>query len=310
MCGYSFIKFKFFCFSWLQYAAIPDAPTTHHIHTTHTNPMRHVNEFLQHITLPVMPEVAHHLIRTLNDEKSALSDLQALVAQDPTLTTQVLRLANSAGVGMQHQVSSLEHALALLGTNQVRALAISACMNVAFPVAEGFDRREFWKNCMSCAGYAHWMADQLGHQADNAWLCGMMLRLGELLIATHEPHTLAVIERQPHIPGQRWSREASVLGFTEAQVMAELAHRWTFPQTIVDGLRQADAPLLVDALNPLSGVVHLGSWLADMPFCAPEVIDLLPAPLLERLGLDPQWMRDTLPQPEAFFEMAQEADAA
>jgi len=276
--------------------------------------MRHVNEFLQHITLPVMPEVAHHLIRTLNDEQSDLSDLQALVAQDPTLTTKVLRLANSAGVGMQQQVSSLEHALALLGIDQVRALAISACMNVAFPVAEGFDRREFWKNCMSCAGYAHWMAEKLGHDlghnANDSWLCGMMLRLGELVIASHEPHTLAVIERQPQLPGQRWSREAFVLGFTEAQVMAELARRWTFPQTIVDGLRQADAPLAANALNPLSGVVHLASWLADMPFCAPEVIDLLPTPLLERLGLDPQWMRDTLPQPEEFFEMAQEADAA
>ncbi len=272
--------------------------------------MRHINEFLQHIALPVMPEVAHPLIRTLNDDQVALSDLKDLVAQDPTLTTQVLRLANSAGLGMQHQVSSLEHALALLGTDQVRALAISACMNVAFPVAAGFDRREFWKNCMSCAGYAHWMAEKLGHNTNGAWLCGMMLRLGELLIALHEPHTLAVIERQPHIPGQRWSREASVGGFPEAQVMAELAQRWTFPQTIVDGLRQADAPLAADALNPLSGVVHLASWLADMPFCAPEVIDLLPAPLLERLGLDPQWMRDSLPQPEEFFEMAHEADAS
>jgi HD-like signal output (HDOD) protein len=272
--------------------------------------MRHVNEFLQHITLPVMPEVAHQLILTLNDNHAALSDLQALVAQDPTLTTKVLRLANSAGVGMQQQVSSLEHALALLGTDQVRALAISACMNVAFPVAEGFDRREFWKNCMSCAGYAHWMAEELGHEADNAWLCGMMLRLGELLIASHEPQTLAVIERQPQLPGQRWSREASVLGFTEAQVMAELAHRWSFPLAIVEGLRHANNPLVLNTLHPLSGVVHLGSWLADMPFCAPEVIDLLPAELIERLGLDPEWMRDNLPQPEEFFEMAQEADAA
>lgn len=259
--------------------------------------MSELSAFFQNVKLPVMPEVAHALIRTLHDEDVTLAQVRELIAKDPALTAQVLRAANSAALGLRREIGTLDGAIAMLGLAQVRTLALTACMHVAFPVVPGLDRRAFWRNCMACAGYAQWLAGGIGLDVQQAWLAGMMLRLGELLILQHRPDVLAAIERQPQIPGERWAREQAALGFTEAQVTAELAHRWHFPAVIVRGLNAAAAPL--------GGVLHLASRLADMAFSEPEVVDALPADVIAALDLNADWMRRRLPSPDSFFDIDQ-----
>ena len=266
--------------------------------------MSDLSAFFQTVKLPVMSEVAHALIRTLHDEDITIASVRDLIAKDPVLTAKVLRAANSAAMGLRREISSLDAAVAMIGMSQVRTLALTACMNVAFPVVSGLDRNEFWRSCMSCAGYAQWLAGGVGIDVQEAWLAGMMLRLGELLIIQARPDSLAAIERQPQIPGDRWNREMQALGFTEAQVTAELAHRWHFPSGIVRGLNTASDPLGSQPLCQLGGVVHLASRLADMAFGEPEVIDALPPDVIASLALDPAWMRSKLPPRDSFFDIS------
>ena len=266
--------------------------------------MSDLSAFFQSVKLPVMPEVAHALIRTLHDEDVTIAQVRDLIAKDPVLTAKVLRAANSAAMSLRREVSSLDAAIAMVGMSQVRTLALTACMNVAFPVVPGLDRNEFWRNCMACAGYSQWLAGGIGLDTQQAWLAGMMLRLGELLIVQVRPETLAEIERQPQIPGDRWSREQHVLGFTEAQVTAELAHRWHFPAAIVRGLNTASAPLSSPPLSQLGGVLHLASRLADMAFSEPEIVDALPQDVIAALDLNLDWMRNKLPARDSFFDIS------
>jgi HD-like signal output (HDOD) protein len=118
------------------------------------------------------------------------------------------------------------------------------------------------------------------------------------------PDTLAELERQPQIPGDRWAREQQVLGFTEAQVTAELAHRWNFPAAIVRGLNTASDPLATRPLSQLGAVLHLASRLADMAFSNPEIIDALPQEVISALDLNQDWMRNKLPDRESFLDLS------
>jgi len=266
--------------------------------------MSDLSEFFQSVKLPVMPEVAHALIRTLHDEDVSITQVRDLVAKDPVLTAKLLRTANSAAMGMRREIGTLDAAISMVGLSQVRTLALTACMNVAFPVVPGLDRTEFWRNSMACAGYAQWLAGGIGLDAQQAWLSGMMLRLGELLIVQAKPDSLIVLERQPQIPGDRWAREQQLLGFTEAQVTAELAHRWHFPPEIVRGLNTASAPLASQPLSQLGGVLHLASRLADMAFSEPEIVDALPQEVVSALDLNLDWMRSKLPSRDSFLDIS------
>lgn len=266
--------------------------------------MPDLSAFLQSVKLPVMPEVAHALIRTLHDENVSIVAIRDIIAKDPTLTAKVLRAANSAGIGLRREVSSLDNAIALIGISMIRTLALSACMNVAFPVVQGLDRAEFWRNSMACAGYAQWLAGGLNMEPQQPWLAGMMLRLGQLLIGQHAPATLAEIEKLPHMPGERWKREQALLGFTETQITAELARRWNFPRAIARGLDAASNPLGTPPIDPLGGVLHLAGWLADMPFAEPAIMDALPGDVINALGLNPDWMRNNMPSQDSFFDLS------
>jgi HD-like signal output (HDOD) protein len=298
--------------------------------TTPPQTPAHLAVFFRAVKLPVMPEVAHALIRSLQDRDITAAQVGALVAQDPVLTAKVLRAANGVAMGLQREVESLSSAISLLGLTQVRLLALAACMNVNFPVAPGLNRAQFWRNCMACAGYAQWLAEQalatqpaLRDRLDpqQAWLAGMMLRLGELLIIQSQPQALALIERLPNVPGSRWASERQALGFTEVEVTAELAQRWHFPDTMVGALQVTAAPLAWPAstpahalLNPLGGVLHLASHLADLnsaslqandaPVLVPETLDLLPAEVLSALGLTAQALRAQPPARTSFVDLS------
>lgn len=255
------------------------------------------------IKLPVMSEVAHALIRTLHDEEVSIATVREIISKDPTLTAKVLRAANSARMGLRTEVNSLDSAITMIGMSQIRTLALSACMNVSFPMVAGLNRAEFWHNSMACAGYAQWLAGGIGQDSQLAWLTGMMARLGELIIGQANPDSLQIIEKMPHVPGERWQRELKLLGFTETEVTAELARRWNFPTDIIEALDAAAKPMLAKPFSALGGVVHLAGWLADMANVDAQSLNKLPGDVVKALELNHDWMLNRLPQPDTFFDI-------
>ena len=249
-----------------------------------------------------MPEVAHCLIRTLGNPEAPISLVRDAIAEDPALTAKLLRLANSARFGMSRRIGSIDDAVILIGTAQVRTLALSACLADAFPVIPGLDRKAFWQGSLACASYADWLAGGLGADAQQAWLTGFMLRLGELVMAQAVPGCLLQIEREPSAPGSRWQREIDFLGFSEGQVTAELARRWNFPIEIVRGLDTAATPMAASSFCRLGAIVHVSGLLAEMAPSSPEALDQLPTDVIDALQVDRIWMRSRLPQPEAFMD--------
>lgn len=261
-----------------------------------------VSELFKNVQLPTMPEVAQSLIKSLNDEDAPVSVVRNAIIKDPGLTVKLIRLANSARFGLSRQISSVDEAIAMLGMGQVRTLALGSCLNSAFPVAEGLDRKVFWSESMASAGYAQWLASGIGADSQEAWLTGFMMRLGELCMAQAVPGCLKEIEKQPHYPGGRWEREIGSIGLSEGQVTAEMARRWNFPDSIVNGLDHSADPLTSKPFSRLAAVVHVAELLAEMAPESADVIDDLPADVLTKLQIDLNWMRKRMPMMEVMAD--------
>ena len=264
--------------------------------------MSQMADFFQNLTLPTMPEVAHELIRSLNDDDAPLAQVRNAIAKDPALAVKLLRLANSARYGASRSVSTIDDAIALVGASQVRTLALSACLNDAFPVVPGLNRDTFWRESQICGSYAQWLANSIGSDSDQAWLTGFMVRLGELVMAQNIPGCLEQIEKMPQHPGARWERESAVLGFTEGQVTAEMARRWQFPEAVVQALEASADPMAARPFSRLGAVLHVAELLTESGASAPDPVDGLPADVLAALHVDADWMRSRLPQAQAFVD--------
>lgn len=264
--------------------------------------MPSIDVFFESVKLPSIPDLAHSLITSLNNPDTSVEEVSELIARDPAITAKLLRLANSAQFGLPRGVGSVEDAITMVGMNKVRTLALGACLSGAFPEIPGLDSRSFWKSSMACAGYAEWLARKVGVDAQQAWLTGMMLRLGELLMVQAQPQDLQTIEQQPSAPGARWQREKRLLGFSEGELTAELARRWNFPVAMVQALQRADEPLVEHGFSRLGAILHLAGLLADSPEVGPQQVAELPAEVLTRLMLPQEWLTGHLPDNANFID--------
>lgn len=266
--------------------------------------MATLDAFFASVQLPTMNQVAHALIRTMNNEKATVEEVSKVISDDPALTAKVLRLANSAQFGLPRGVGTVDEAIQMVGMDKIRTLCLGACLNAAFPPMRGLDAAEFWRSSTACAGYAQWLAVPLGIDGQVAWLSGLMSRLGELLIAQARPDSLAEIERLPHLPGGRWEREQQLVGFSETEITAELARRWNFPMQIVQALQRAADPITEQAFSRLGAVLHLAGLMADTPNAQAAIIDTLPVEVVDALRLDVDTLRAKFPAASGFVNVA------
>jgi len=260
-----------------------------------------LDAFFATVKLPSISDVTQQLIKTLNDEDAGVKEVRNIIAQDPALTAKLLRLANSAQFGLPRGVASLDEAIQMVGMAKVRALSLGACMHESFSALKGLDPHTFWQTSMACAGYTQWLAGALDMDSQQAWLTGMMLRLGELLIGQANPQALAEIEALPYQPGDRWQREKRLIGFSEGQITAELARRWNFPMQIAQALERSFDPLVEQAFSRLGAVLNLAGTLADIPDADAQAVDKLPQDVIAKLGLDVSWMKAQFPAPDSFI---------
>lgn len=266
--------------------------------------MTDISKFLQTVKLPVMPEVAHALIRTLNDEDADVITVRDVIAKDPVLTATLLRMANSAIFGLSRTVETLDSAVSVVGMSQIRARALSVCLASVFKFPPSLNRLDFWRNSMVSAGYAKWLAGSIGMDEQMAWLTAMMLRLGQLSIAEFSPTMLGQIEQLPRAPGERWTRERDLIGFDEGEITAEIASRWDFPDVVIEGLRRAGQPMAGGAFSHLAGVVHLAAHIADNAEPGPGMLSDLPLAVVLALKLDLLKIQTSMPDADSLSDIS------
>jgi HD-like signal output (HDOD) protein len=238
--------------------------------------------------LPVMPETAVQLMRTLERDDTSMNEVAALIERDPSLAVKVLRVANSAAVGAQREVANLRDAANLIGMRHLRDLSMAACVANIFPTDGSFDRERFWRHGLATAGHAKVLADLCNMDPDTAYIAGLVMRIGRVLMLMVEPEIVARCDELNDSPDSLIGHEVEWLGCSHLEVSAALAKRWNFPKEIVDALVAARDPLGTQPFSPLGAVLRLASTLADAgDLKLPEVDTLLALQpgLIARLNL-------------------------
>ena len=68
--------------------------------------------------LPTVPSVVAQMAAMLDDDSSGAAEFEQVVRPDPSLTANLLKLANSPFFGARRQISSVRQAIAFLGTER------------------------------------------------------------------------------------------------------------------------------------------------------------------------------------------------
>jgi EAL and modified HD-GYP domain-containing signal transduction protein len=119
------------------------------------------------------------LLTELNDVETDIDRLEPIVKSDVALSLKLLRYLNSAGFGLRHQVSSIGHALRLLGERPFKRWATVMALHIL-----GSDKaHELMVQTVVRARFAELVAHAagLGRRADEAFIVGLFSTLDAML---------------------------------------------------------------------------------------------------------------------------------
>lgn len=220
--------------------------------------------------LPTLPHILLKLIKACHKETATTREISQIISKDASLSAKLLRLVNSAYYGLANRVTSIEQALALLGTNTVQNVAVSASVYQAFHKAEegsDFKLKLFWRQSLICATLARLIAGKASYTApEEAFLSGLLHDVGKLVLWVNFPGEYGeILKSYRDNPDLLLARETR-LGATHCEVGAWVIARWNLPSFMADAVLYHHDPVhrILDAL-PLVKIVSVASTLCSDP---------------------------------------------
>jgi HD-like signal output (HDOD) protein len=189
------------------------------------------------------------LLATLSREDVSFAKISDVIEKDPVLAGNVLGLVNSSLYSRSGNISSIRHAVSLLGVSKLRNVALSMSVNRMWEkmrTPPSWAPKKFNKHGLAVA----MLADAISQEAplnypEGAFVAGLLHDLGKLMIAVCMPREYDAIERlmiQTERPLVECEME--VMGVTHAEMSGECLQAWNLPVAIEAAARYHHTPEL------------------------------------------------------------------
>jgi putative nucleotidyltransferase with HDIG domain len=218
--------------------------------------------------LPTLPIVLNEIHKALHKEDANVLDVEELMSGDKSLTTTVLRVANSAHFGLPQRVYSLNQAISIMGFNDVQQIVLTASVISSFDNVSNsfFTLHNFWRHSIGVALATSRIGQELGIRGEDRILytCGLLHdigKVGNLLLDTKG--YLQLIQKSmetgddlDHLEKEEVFPEHSMLG--EA-----ICERWQLPSIIHRAIRFHHEPdtdkrgFLPEEINQTADCIYL-----------------------------------------------------
>ncbi len=197
--------------------------------------------------IPAFPKTVNDALRILDDPGSTTTQVGKVIRFDPILTANILKAANSAYFGLPRQVSSVETALALLGTRQVREILIMAASRPYLDreiYGYGMRQHDLWAHSLGCAALSEVVARHSGFASSDLLFTSALLHdIGKYVMNEHVGVRAEEIQLQARVNALTFTEaEWRVLGTDHAILGSEVLRLWEFPREIVRAVRKHHDP--------------------------------------------------------------------
>src|SRR5579863_7288597 len=188
-------------------------------------------------SLPPFSPILTRLMASLAEEDVSFSALGDLIEKDAVVAANILHLVNSALYARVGTISSVRHAISLLGTTKLRnavlGMSIARVWNrVRMPATWSMAR--FNMHSAAVAVLSDLLAQRLPVEyPEGAFVAGLLHDTGRLLIALALPEEYECI-RELYTASDRPMTECEqqILGYTHAELSADALKYWNLPEEI------------------------------------------------------------------------------
>jgi putative nucleotidyltransferase with HDIG domain len=243
---------------------------------------------------PSMPKAGVKLRALLSEEDVSVEKIEKILRQDPGLAANVLRLANSAFFGLPSKVTSLKHAVMLLGIKRFAKIAVGACMQKSMDGSVegyGLSPGQLWLHSIGVSTIAEALAKNRKLPESSDFFTPALLHdLGKLVLSRFLRAEQSQIDSLVADGVPIVIAEKEVLKTDHAEIGALILTKWSFPDDIINAVRWHHYPEGSENSNHHPEIVYLANLM-----CQPDSSSEsggehnLPYPsVLEKLSLEPE----------------------
>lgn len=181
--------------------------------------------------LPPLPKSIQRINQMIDRRETTLDAVGQEIASDPALAIQVLQMVNSSFYGYAKEVSSVKHAVVLLGLNVIRTLVSSSWIT---SLVKGFSLG-FHHHSLATARASFVISRSLGvGEPEQISTLGLLHDLGKVIMCRYLPLEFAAVTElagRKHICFHE--AEQRILGLTHAAIGAGLLVKWNLPDRTI-----------------------------------------------------------------------------
>lgn len=237
------------------------------------------------LDVPLLPTVAAEVLSSSLDDLSNAARLAELIQQDQGLASHLLRVVNSAAFRGNSEIVALQQAIARLGMERIREIALTVSLKGTMLQKGPFEHlvAQAWQQGLRTALWSKEIARAAIKNVETAYLCGLLHNVGAPLVINR----MAQIDPSLDVAQMV---ELADLFTTEAGLL--LVEEWRLPSTVGLTIRFLDN--FAEAKNATDNVavVAAGQFVARLHGELhgdeqPELAAVLPNTALQHLNFYP-----------------------
>ena len=194
--------------------------------------------------MPGFSPTVTKVFEVCNRPETSSHDLNKVISLDPVLTGRVMKLVNSAYYSLGKEVTSLIHAIILLGLNTVKNLALSTAVLESIGGMNSFrslSMDDFWVHSLGVGVLARSFARQTGipvTEQEEYFVAGLLHDLGKIPLNHCYPEKYnGALEAVATSRVSLHEAEKTVFGFDHCAVGGLIAEKWRLHRNFSDVCR-------------------------------------------------------------------------
>jgi putative nucleotidyltransferase with HDIG domain len=199
-------------------------------------------------SLPSIPAVYLKLMEALRSPEVSPKEIGLIISQDISMTAKILQLVNSAFFGVSRHVTNPLTAAIYLGTDTIRALALTISVFSQFDIGRlsSFSIQGLHDHSFATGTLAREIAKSMRlskASIDDAFTGGLLHDVGKLVLVCNYPEQYQEVLRNAGRPEVSTSMaELQVFGTSHAEVGAYLLWLWGLPDPVTEVVARHHSP--------------------------------------------------------------------
>ena len=196
-------------------------------------------------SLPSLPSIAVQVLDMAQRPDVGIAEIAQVISKDPALSGKILRTVNSSFYGRSQTISTVSHAVTILGLQSVKTLVLgfSLVSNLATRKGKGFNHLQYWKRSIYAATAARVIGARVDLvQQEELFVAALLSDIGMLVLdrVLGEEYGELCAKNPTH--AALLNAEVETYHMTHAEVGGTLAEQWKLPPLLHVPIRHHHDP--------------------------------------------------------------------